>query len=134
MGALHAVDGTPPRVDLSPSSPASRKVKNQVRRWCSAMLKCVCIDVDLLKYCWCYFSVSITTWSVSHVHFVTCMFMHVDIDCCISLLLYCVLLFLRWSQQYFKDGRVITNRCRFCGQNVIIDVILNLSTFLSIVG
>ncbi|XP_063831113.1 voltage-dependent calcium channel type A subunit alpha-1 isoform X4 [Ostrinia nubilalis] len=29
MGALHAVDGTPPRVDLSPSSPASRKKKKE---------------------------------------------------------------------------------------------------------
>ncbi|CAG9783214.1 unnamed protein product [Diatraea saccharalis] len=29
MGALHAVDGTPPGVDLSPSSPASRKNKKK---------------------------------------------------------------------------------------------------------
>ncbi|XP_052754604.1 LOW QUALITY PROTEIN: voltage-dependent calcium channel type A subunit alpha-1 [Galleria mellonella] len=29
MGALHAVDGTPPRVDLNPSSPASRKNKKK---------------------------------------------------------------------------------------------------------
>lgn len=35
MDALHAVDGTPPRGDLSPSSPSSRKV-NEAAANCSA--------------------------------------------------------------------------------------------------
>lgn len=57
MDALHAVDGTPPRGDLSPSSPSSRKV-NEAAANCSAthyrlhwypVLKLLLICSNLLK-------------------------------------------------------------------------------------